>query len=189
MELFSKGTHGSQSGIATYYINVGPHESAVACFISDELADLIAASANAFIMAARDMGGTPLERAEAIGGNLADIGKALVWGQKALEQVRELIEDAGHEWPADTWDDTHGLPGHALRLISEALECFPPIKFTQPVDEQAALIKDLMEALELQIAESGPAEDQDTVKALIEKAQKTLGDRCRELGIEPEEIK
>ncbi len=177
MELFSRGEIGSDNEAPVYGINVGPHKFAVACLLSEEMADLIVASANVFAMAARDLGGTPLERAEAIGGNLANIGKALVWSREALQQIRELIEDAGHEWPPHTWDNIHGVPGHALHLITEALELFPPIKFTQPIDEQGILIKELREALDSRVDSGKTKEDILAVKDLIARADKALGDQ------------
>ncbi len=177
MELFSRGKDGSDNGTPAYGINVGPHEFAAACFISDKMADLIVASANIFAMAARDMGGTPLEIATAIGGNLADIGKALVWGREALEQARELIEETGQEWPPQTWDNTHGIPGHALHLIAEALELFPPIEFIQPVDEQAGLIREMADMLKEQVVTEGEDNQEIAARALIARAQEMLGDQ------------
>ena len=176
MELFSRGQNGSDSASPAYGIDIGPHKMAAACFLSDEMADLIVTSANVFVLAARDTSETPLQLAKEIGGNLIEIGKALVWSREALQQVREIVEDNGDEWPKHTWDDAHGVPGHALSLVIEALDCFPKIPFVQPVDEQEGLIRELIEALDERIEEDESSDSRAPALALLERANKLIGD-------------
>ena len=172
MELFSRGQNGSDSGGSAYGIDIGPHKMAAACFLSDEMADLIVASANVFVLAARDLNVSPLGLAKMIGGNLQNIGKALVWGQEGLNAIHDEIEAQGYEWDPEMWDSEKSIHGHALVLIKEALECFPKIKFVQPVDEQADMIKQLVRALEFRIEKEDLPE-----LALIGFANKLVGDQ------------
>ncbi len=179
MELFSRGQNGSDSASPAYGIDIGPHKMAAACFLSDEMADLIVTSANVFVLAARDTSETPLQLAKEIGGDLIEIGKALVWSREALQQIREIVEDNGDTWPSHTWDGGRGIPGHALSLITKALECFPKIPFVQPVDEQESLIRDMIITLKEQIVthdEGDLDESEIAARNLIIRAEKAICD-------------
>lgn len=164
LEILKRGENNLDGTTQIYGINAGSHPNAVVCHLSGGMADLIVASANSFIIGAKSLKTSPLELAEKIGENLADIGKALVWGRKGLQVVREVVEDAGYTWPPHTWDSEDGIPGHALELISGALDCFPAIEFMQPVDEQVSVLKEMRDFL------ANMDDTDETAKDLIERA-------------------
>ncbi len=172
MELFSRGDiRDISDGAPCHFINIGPHENAVVCYLSDEMADLIVESANVFSLGARDFNVSPLELARATGGQLFSIITALAWALAGLESAEVVIDnDLDADWGADIWDEDKGIPGYARKLIIEALGIFPPIKIVRPLDATSILLKQMRDHL-AEVTGSFAAPD------LVAQANKLLGDQ------------
>ena len=172
MEIFSRGyIRGTPDGAPYHYLNIGPHENAAVCYLSDEMADLIVESANVFAIGGPDFNISPLELARATGGNIFSIVTALTWALEGLECAKEVIDSDPHaDWDPDIWDEDKGAPGYARKLVTEALGIFPPIKIVRPLDKMSVLLKHMRDHL-------AKTTGSFLVDELVAQADELLGDQ------------
>ena len=181
---------GSGDGIRTWYIDVGKyddknyHGAAIEVNAQDEdRQNLIVNSVNAIIIAANELSCEPLALAISLRDNVAVIAQALVYAREGLQMVRDIVEDNGHEFPQYTWDSEGGVPGHALKLVIDAIDSFPVnIPFIEPEDAHLSIIRKMRDRLvELGDISGAPIAQPSSTElmemdSIIKRAGEILGD-------------
>ena len=174
----------------TWHLNIGLpqdggyHKCAIEIHGDDEARkDFVLTALNAIIIAANELSCEPLDLAISLRDNVAVIAQTLVYAREGLQMVRDIVEDNGHEFPQYTWDSEGGVPGHALKLVIDAIDSFPVnIPFIEPEDAHLSIIRKMRDRLvELGDISGAPIAQPSSTElmemdSIIKRAGEILGD-------------